>query len=484
MRKGSRVSIFAKTIMVFAAISIAAFGFAGFSDLYPKAGASSSGPPPTHTGAPGEANCTACHADFPVNSGTGSIVINGIPANYLPGQQVPVTVTATQLNPVAVRLGFELTAVDSLGRRAGTFTIPVISPQPLQIVLGDVGINQRQYVEHTINGITPTEFGTKTWNFTWTAPAQRVGKIGFYAAGNGADSDGSASGDYIYTTSRNSLSGSAISNFDSDSKSDIAVFRPSTGFWYVRNSTNGGVQTYIWGAGSDKITPGDYDGDGKTDIAVWRPSNGVWYILRSSDGAFDTRTWGIASDKPVQSDFDGDAKTDVAIWRPSTGEWIILRSSDGGFESRTWGISTDVPTLGDFDADAKTDIAVWRPSTGVWHILRSTAGYTTFTWGASGDIPVQGDYDSDGKTDVAVFRPSDGGWHLLRSSQGYIAATWGTSIDKAVPADYDGDGKTDIAVYRPGTGGWFILRSSDGSFDTATWGIGGDLPVPSAYLAE
>lgn len=174
-----------------------------------KATASAFGPTQAHTNAPLEGNCTACHTDFELDSGEGGVTITGVPANYTPGQQITVTVTATQED--AVIYGFQLTAIDSAGQKVGDFSIPPASEDRIQILQGVVGPNNivREYVEHTSGGLSNGQFGFNSWVFTWTAPMQPAGKVDFYVASNSANSDGGPAGDYIYSTSKSTLPMSA-----------------------------------------------------------------------------------------------------------------------------------------------------------------------------------------------------------------------------------------------------------------------------------
>lgn len=293
--------------------------------------------------------------------------------------------------------------------------------------------------------------------------------------------------EYIYAGSRLLAVEDAAAN--AVPPADLAVWRPSSGIWYVLGGTGSQGFATNWGNDSlgDVPTPGDFDGDGKTDLAILRRTTATWWIWPSSGSSAYTVSLGATCtppadcDLPAQADFDGDGKTDPAVWRPSNGGWYIFQSSTQSSVSTQFGSSGDIPAPADYDGDGKADIAVWRSSNTTFYAVKSTDGnWLTPSFGSSGNIPVSGDYDGDGKANFALQTATS--FVIVNSTlTATTSVSWGQSGDVAVQNDYDADGICDVAVWRPSTGVWIIRNSSNASTRTEQWGLTGDTPVPALY---
>jgi hypothetical protein len=232
------------------------------------------------------------------------------------------------------------------------------------------------------------------------------------------------------------LNGTA--DFDGDGRGDPMLLEivGVEAFWSILQSGTNTVRSVRWGnfsaASNDSLAIGDYDGDAKQDIAVFRRSTGTFYILHSGDGSQRVEQWGALNDFPSVGDYDGDGRTDLTVVRIESGQrvWYIKQSSDGQPRRVVWGASgTDGLFFFnpfDVDGDGKQDICVNRNVGGqrVFLFLRSSDGQAgQVTWGiatAPADTNFFGDYDGDGKSDF-VARRNEGGtlvWYILQSSNG------------------------------------------------------------------
>ena len=270
--------------------------------------------------------------------------------------------------------------------------------------------------------------------------------------------------------------GSMPADYDGDGRTDVGIWRASSGQWIINGSSGSLFVNSTFGvpAAGDIPVPADWDGDGRADLAVYRYPTGQWILFQSTLGA-RTVSWGTPEfgDVPIQADYDGDGRADFGVYRTATGQYYVALSG-GGVIGATWGDpALDVPVVGDFDGDGKADFTVYRGSTGEWRSLLSNGGTAQVHWGSAGfgDVPVAADYDGDGRTDPAIYRSTTGEW-FVQTAVGAWSRPWGAPSlgDMPVPGDYDGDGKADVAIYRTASGGWLISRSSNGSVDSATWG--------------
>jgi hypothetical protein len=165
--------------VVIAAMVLSTPNIAFTDDVVPQAG---------KTGAPSEGTCanTGCHTSSSGGSGNVAMTFSGGNA-YSPGVTYNITVTVT--DATAGRFGFELTALDASNNKAGNLVITNTATQSMPT---SGGVTGRQYIAHK------NANASNTWTFDWVAPSTDVGNVTFYYSGNGANNNGSRTGDHIY----------------------------------------------------------------------------------------------------------------------------------------------------------------------------------------------------------------------------------------------------------------------------------------------
>lgn len=298
----------------------------------------------------------------------------------------------------------------------------------------------------------------------------------------------------------------------SDGRSDIGIYVPNTGHFWVSESTGSGLsETQDWlsdaGAASDERHIGDFDGDGRVDLGVYVPSSppgsGRFWVAVCGGGSFAPREeWttydgqaGWGNEVRHVGDYNGDGKSDLGIYVPSTGHFWVAKSTGSAFnETQDWLADAvgagDERLIGDFNGDGKSDVGVYVPSSlsgnGRFWVALSNGGsfaakedWTTYNgqagWG--NEVRHVGDYDGDGKSDIGIYVPSTGQFWVALSTGSGLTSTqqWtsgadfaGTAVDERLIGDFDGDGRSDLGVWTYSDARFWVALSTGGTFSAKT----------------
>ncbi|MGE5307329.1 MAG: InlB B-repeat-containing protein [Alphaproteobacteria bacterium] len=264
--------------------------------------------------------------------------------------------------------------------------------------------------------------------------------------------------------------------------SNIGIFRPSTGAWYLVNNDTG-----IWqgcnvdlclgtlGQNGDQAISGDWNGSGKTKIGVYDPAQNSWE-LDDGNGTWESCGSGSCPSFSVPKAAGTDQIAVVGSWNGSGRDFI--------------GVYQLVPGT---QAHIASDAGYWYLDTngnGKWDGCRLDKCFGPF--GGPGEVPVVGDWTGNQIDKIGTFDPATGQWHLDLKGNGKwngckrdrCLGPFGTTGDIPVVGDWDGTGTSKIGVFRPATGEWFLDLNGNGQWDgtdvdkyVAGFGQAGDLPV-------
>lgn len=189
-----------------------------------------------NAGAPGENNCTACHAGS-VAAGAGfNILESSDNMNaYTPGETYTMVLS---MEDAAAKNGFQLVALKaSDNTQAGTITIT--DQVRTQLLNGTAG---KQYIGHRAAGNSANQ-----WTFDWTAPSENVGNVVFYAATNKTNSNGNTSGDLVRLSQHtlNAPAGASLTAYEKILESMKIALNTDNKFIDIKFATDESESLYI-----------------------------------------------------------------------------------------------------------------------------------------------------------------------------------------------------------------------------------------------
>jgi hypothetical protein len=263
-------------------------------------------------------------------------------------------------------------------------------------------------------------------------------------------------------------------NFDGDSTTgELAVYRPSTKtFFWIKSPFTSGSWTASMSAESAAVPiVGLFDSDNKTDVVLYSPSTTTFnYLLSTSDwGVEGSRSFGLGPTIPMTDPMTGpmtdpsmqrapfpvttyaSGKQVLSIWDPNSGVYHTMWDWETSPTDSTcwWGGPSDIPigTSIDRNSDGHSDRLIRRNNT-------NAVTETLFFDSAYGSC----DGDSLGVT--------------LSSS------SWGPRTLIFSGMDAGGDGNPDIWLFNPDAMTWSYM-SADFSSSVAPiqWGAPKDLPL-------
>lgn len=197
-------------------------------------------------------------------------------------------------------------------------------------------------------------------------------------------------------------------DFDGNGADSVAVYRASTGTFYVRNSLSSTAPYYTvrLGTAGDVPVCGDWDGDGTDTVGVYDPRTSRFYLINSVTRTAGTPLiqvqFGGPGVQPVAGDWDGDGHTTLGVWDPRTDYFYLINSlAPGATRSRYRGGSSYsampiVAIAGNWGTNGRDSIGFWYGN--VADLMSAPGGplQNQLLFGMVGSVPVAGDWDGDG----------------------------------------------------------------------------------------